>query len=44
MLNSGEIGHRSRDFVSSVLAYFDKNGKISAKQELALIDALNKSR
>lgn len=44
MLSSGEIGHRSRDFVSSVLAYFDKNGKISAKQERALIDALNNNR
>ena len=44
MLNSGEIGHRSRDFVSSVLAYFDKNGKISAKQESALIDAIKKNR
>lgn len=44
MLSSGEIGHRSRDFVSSVLAYYDRNGRISAKQEMALKDALNKNR
>jgi hypothetical protein len=42
MLNSGEIGHRSRDFVSSVLAYYDKNGKITERQAEALKNAIKK--
>ncbi len=42
MSRSDQVGHRSRDFVSSVLEYYDKNGKITERQAEALKNAIKK--
>ena len=40
LVKSREINHKSSQFVSSVLEYYDRNGRISPKQEAALIKAI----
>ena len=40
LVKSREINHKSSQFVSSVLEYYDRNGRISPKQEAALLKAI----